>query len=211
MASSPIALRAILVAIALAFLTLSIELFVFLAHVLDVATCSSTLLTLSCEVPKPVDFGLPAHFTVLFLSLAVAALFLTRLRGFSTAVFFLLSAGTLGFCGVFDLVMQLPVKNFSQLFTQSFNLLSFVIFLSFVFGIVIVSPDIRLVRRFAGAMLQSYLTRDLAFLLYLAVQPWYPGMTALYLLFTVYSFGAFTIHIMSLAGIIGASGLRRSQ
>ena len=55
----------------------------------------------------------------------------------------------------------------------------------------------------------SYISRDLAFVLFLAIQPYYPGMTALYLMFTVYSFGAFTIHIMSVAGIIGASGRHR--
>ena len=211
MVSSSIVLRGLLVAISSAVLMLSIELFVLLADVFDVGACSSAVLTLSCEVPRPGDFGWPAHLAVVVLSLGLATLFLTRLRGSSSALFFLLSAGTLGFCGAFDFVAQLPVKNFSKLFTQSFNLLSFVIFLSFLFAIVIVVPDMRLVRRAVAAMLQSYIARDLAFLLYLAVQPWFPGMTALYLMFTVYSFGAFTIHIMSVAGIMAASRLRPEQ
>ena len=208
---SHIVLRGLLVAISLSVLKFSIELFVWLTDVLGLADCLSNLLTLSCELPRPGLFGWPAHLAVFVLSLGIVALFTTRLRRYSSALFFLLSAGTLGFCCVFDFVLQLPVRNFSRLFTQTFNLLSFVIFLSFLFAIVIVTPNMRLVYRTVGAMLQSYIARDLAFVLYLAVQPWYPGMTALYLMFTVYSFGAFTIHIMSVAGIIGASGLRRDR
>jgi len=202
---------AALVLMNLATATASIALFVFLADVLDLAGCASSYLTVACDVPPAQAFQWSSHLALLLVAAAALVVTLTVLYRFSIAPFFLFMIGTLIFCVGFDMVFHLPVKNFPRLFSSTFNLTSFVIFFSFVFIIAITPFDARLYGRFFGAMMQSYVARDIAFLFYVAVQWLYGGMTSLYLMFVAFSFGAFTIHIMSSAGILRRSGELRGD
>jgi hypothetical protein len=138
------------------------------------------------------------------LSLAV-------LYKYSIAPFALFMIAVLIFCVGFDLIFQLPVKNFSRLFSSTFNLTSFIFFFSFIFVIAITPVNARLLGGFFGSMMLSYLAQDVAYLFYVAIQWAYIGMTSLYLMFVAFSFGAFTIHMMSIAGILQRSGKLRAD
>ena len=203
------AARFVFICLNVAFVAFSVWLFAFLTDTTGISDCVSAGFSIHCEILRPDGFGWPAHLVVLLASLAALILIRTVFTSFAAVPFFALAGATLIFCSGFDLLFNLPVKNFSQLFSETFNLLSFVIFLSFSFAIAITPGDLRMFPRFLAAMLQSYVTRDLVFLFYVGIQGHYPGMTGLYLLFVVYSFGAFTIHIMSVAGVVRRSGRLR--
>jgi hypothetical protein len=185
--------------------------FLFLAHGLDLAPCASSYLGVNCDIPRAQGFAWPPHLILLVAAAAAFVVSLTAGYRLPVAPFSLFMFAVLVFCVGFDLIFQLPVRNFSRLFSSTFNLTSFIIFFSFVFVIAITPFNARLYWRFLGAMLQSYIAQDLAFLFYIAVQWVYVGMTSLYLMFVAFSFGAFTIHIMSIAGILRRSGELRSD
>jgi len=205
----PLAVRAGVVALNIAMVALSVWLFSLLANSIGIARCTSSLFLLSCDIPRLQTFDWPANVALLSLCLICVFLFQTVLKPYSTAPFFLLAAALMIFCSVFDMIFQLPVRNFVRLFGETFNLLSLVIFLSFTFVAVIVPADVRLYPHWLWAMLQSYIARDLIFLFYIGAQWRYLGMTALYLLFLAYSFGAFSIHIMSVGRVISQGGRLR--
>jgi hypothetical protein len=190
---------------------LSIALYAIAVETLGLGSCASSYVTLSCDLVREPTFQLSPHVVLLGAALtvlAVTSIFLVRL---SIAPFLFLMIAALLLCLSFDTIFQLHVKNFSRLFSSTFNLTTLVMFFSFLFMMVIMRFEIRLGRRFIGAMLQSYFTRDVAFLFYAAVQGAYIGMTALYLLFIAFAFGAFTIHIMSIAGICRHSARLRNM
>jgi len=168
---------------------------------LRLGNCVSSYATLSCDLVREPVFLWPPYIILLVAALAALAATSILLFRFSTAPFFFFMIATLLFCLVFDMILQLPVRNFSRLFSSTFNLTTVVMFFSFLFMMVITRFEIRLGWRFFAAMMQSYLMRDAAFAFYASVQGLYAGMTALYLLFVAFAFGAFTIHIMSIAGI----------
>jgi hypothetical protein len=185
--------------------TLSIELFVYSAAVLKLGKCVSSYGTLACDIYRTQDIQWLPYLVL--LAVAVIAFIVTWVffSRHSAAPFFLFMIATLVFCAGFDMIFHLPVRNFSRLFSSTYNLTTVVVFFSFFFMMVIVRFDIHLGWRFFGAMMQSYLVRDVAFIFYAAVQGLYAGMTSLYLMFVAFAFGAFTIHIMSIAGILRRS------
>jgi hypothetical protein len=192
-------------------LLLSNALFVFLPDRLGLSSCDPSVLVVKCEVERSQTFEWLPHL-ILFLTAAIAFVAsLTVVRRFPIALFFLFMTAVLVFSAGFDLIFQLPVKNFSRLLSSTFNLTSFVLFCSFAFVIAITPPNPRLKWRFYFAIIQSYAARDLAFVFYLAVQSSYVGMTSMYLLFVIFSFGMFTIHIMSVSGILQRSAELRGQ
>jgi hypothetical protein len=198
---------ATLILMNVAAVTASVAVFVYTADSGVLASCTSRYhLMVDCDVPRAAVFGWLPHVILLLFTVTALVFTLTALYRFSIAPFFLFMIATIIFCVGFDLLFQLPIKNFSRLFSSTFNLTTAVIFLSFVFVIVITPFNVSLYRQFLVAMMQSYLARDAAFLFYLGVQWSYAGMTSLYLMFVTFSFGAFTIHIMSIAGV-----LRRSR
>lgn len=190
-----------LVLVNLAMAVLSIVPFIYMVEVLKLGNCVSSYATLSCDLVREPAFQWPPYIILLIAALAALAITLIFLFRFSTGPFFLFMIVTLLFCLVFDMTFQLPVRNFSRLFSSTFNLTTVVVFFSFLFMMAIMRFEIRLGWRFFGAMMQSYLMRDAAFVFYAAVQGLYAGMTSLYLMFVAFAFGAFTIHIMSIAGI----------
>jgi len=190
-----------LVLVNLVTAVLSIVPFIYMVGVLKLGNCFSSYATLSCDLVREPVFQWTPYIIMLVAALAAVAVTSIFLFRFSTAPFSLFMIGTLLFCLVFDMIFQLPVRNFSRLFSGTFNLTTVVAFFSFLFMMVITRFETRLGWRFFGAMMQSYLMRDVAFLFYAAVQGLYAGMTALYLMFVAFAFGAFTIHIMSIAGI----------
>jgi hypothetical protein len=201
-----------LVLMNIAAVVVSAALFALLADAMDLATCSSSYLTVTCDIPRAGDFQWSAHVILLLIAAASLITTVMALYRFSIAPFFMFMLATLIFCLGFDLIFHLPVKNLSRLFSSTFNLASFIIFFSFIFMIAITPFNVAVYRLFFTAMMQSYLARDLAFLFYVAIQWVYIGMTSLYLMFVAFSFGAFTIHIMSIAVILRRSGeLRRDD
>jgi hypothetical protein len=196
---------AALVLMNLVTVTLSIELFVYSVGLLKLGQCASSYGTLSCDIYRTQDIHWLPYLVL--LTAAVTALIATLMffSRQSAMPFFLFMIVILMFCTCFDLTFQLPVRNFSRLFGSTYNLTTVVVFFSFLFMMVIVRFDTHLGWRFFGAMMQSYLMRDVAFVFYAAVQGLYAGMTSLYLMFVAFAFGAFTIHIMSIAGILRRS------
>jgi hypothetical protein len=198
---------ATLVLMNIAAATASVAVFAYTATTWGLASCTSRYyLIVDCAVPHAAFFSWLSHVILLLSTISALVYTSTALYRFSIAPFFLFMIATMIFCVGFDLVFQLPIKNFARLFGSTFNLSTAVIFLSFVFVILITPLDVRLWRQFLAAMVQSYLARDAAFLFYIGAQWSYAGMTSLYLMFVAFSFGAFTIHIMSIAGV-----LRRSR
>jgi hypothetical protein len=196
---------ATLVLMNLASVTLSIVVFVYIAEAMKLGKCVSSYAAFACDIERAQGFQWMPYLILLAAAVAALVVTLLFLYRLSIAPFFLFMIATLMFCVGFDMIFQLPVRNFSRLFSSTYNLTTVVVFFSFLFMMVIVRFEMRLGWRFFGAMMQSYLMRDLAFLFYAAVQGLYAGMTSLYLMFVAFAFGAFTIHIMSIAGILRRS------
>jgi hypothetical protein len=196
----------VLVLMNLVTVTLSIELFDYATGVLKLGKCVSSYAALACDIERTQDIQWLPYLVLLAAAVAALAVTLMFLYRLSVAPFFLFMIATLVFCVSFDLIFQLPVRNFSRLFSSTYNLTTVVVvFFSFLFVMAIARFEMRLGWRFFGAMMQSYLMRDIAFVFYAAVQGLYAGMTSLYLMFVAFAFGAFTIHIMSIAGVLRRS------
>ena len=179
--------------------------FDYATEALKLGKCVSYYAILACDIYRTQDIQWSPYLVLLAVALAVLVVTSMFFRRLSAAPFFLFMTATLVFCTGFDMIFQLPVRNFSRLFSSTYNLTTVVVFFSFLFIMVIVRFEMRLGWRFFGAMMQSYLVRDIAFIFYAAVQGLYAGMTSLYLMFVAFAFGAFTIHIMSIAGILRRS------
>lgn len=164
--------------------------------------CSHTLVQLYCAYGvnaayNPVTYA--ALATVTAGVMAVAFIFARARSAFPVITLF----GTLMLLAIaYDSLLQLPVINASKLANDTFNTLGFVMLASFWFLFF-------LARGYAFHPLRAVLAIIVSFAMiyfgrvsYVIVSQQTIGATRLYLLFLIYAFGGFSIHLMMLSAML---------
>lgn len=122
---------------------------------------------------------------------------------------FLMLFGCLAIGAVaYDLTMLRPVINGPKITNDTINILGSVIAASFFLLLVILRREQYSILSVARAALGSYTIKVLSVTGFIAVREGVFGATELYLLYVVYAFGAFSLHLMTVCGFIArtASG-----
>lgn len=202
--------RAPLLLVLLAIWALANHSFVLLLEHTGLGRCEwGYALNLTCTFAKPNAWNHMGE--LLIAALAAAAILCIRLfaRSMIAAPFMLLVLYLVLGCALVDAIFERPLLAADQIITDTLNVLSFVVALSLFFVAMVAPYNSALALRYVVACATSFAARDLSFLIFLAIKAAFPGTLALFLLFFLYSFGCFTIHLMSVASAIIAANRKQ--
>jgi hypothetical protein len=164
--------------------------------------CRINFLSLKCDYPpdttyNPVAYGLLAG--VLIAAIATTLIFY---RAHLVTIFVQLM-GWIGLCAIaYDIVLQKPVLTSAKLINDTQNVLSSAIFASFLLLMFILRLGKVSMIRLLMAYLGSYLAKILLMLVFIGVSASVMGATELYLLYIVYAFGTFAVHVMTISALV---------
>lgn len=113
-------------------------------------------------------------------------------------LFGILSLGAIAF----DVAMVRPVINGPKITNDTINILGSVIAASFFLLLVILRHQRYPLLSVARAAAGSYFIKVLSVTFFIAVREGVHGATELFLLYIVYAFGAFSLHLMTVCGFI---------
>jgi hypothetical protein len=163
--------------------------------------CETRFLTTVCAYPA--DSAASTRgllWTAAFLCLAgLASPFMRR----SSAYPFL--ALTIILCSsavLWDCIFLRPIIHGPKIINDTLNILGAVIAASFVLVLALVRDRLYSLRRLAIAVAASFGVKTLSSLAYVALSSTLFGVTELFLLYVIYSFGSFTVHLMTLCGFV---------
>ena len=165
--------------------------------------CETSFLTTLCAYPADLPVLGRAHvWLAAFLCLAgVASHFIRR----SAAYPFL--ALTIILCSsavLWDCVFQRAVLHGPKIVNDSLNILGAVIAASFVLIVVLIRDRPFSLRKLAVAVALSFGVKALSSVAYVSLSSTLFGATELFLLYVIYSFGSFTVHLMTVCGFISS-------
>jgi peptidoglycan/LPS O-acetylase OafA/YrhL len=103
----------------------------------------------------------------------------------------------------YDLILVHPVLQESRIVSDTMNVLGFVMLASFALTLSILRRFHLSLRHAALAVLISFGTKTAAMLTFIAIRGAVGGATEMLVLFVVYAFGAFGIHLMAITSLIG--------
>ncbi|HEX2560227.1 hypothetical protein [Phenylobacterium sp.] len=168
--------------------------------------CEPTLFTLSCDYAPDGGFE-HRTFAVLWasfgLALAATQIFTRRTVAYPFLITLcLLAMFALGF----DTLLGRPVIHGAKIINDTMNVLSFVILASFLLTFLMARNEGLSLVRVIAAVASSYSVKVLAVVAFAALHPQLMGATELYFLYVIYAFGVFTIHIMTVSGLLMSLG-----
>lgn len=173
--------------------------------------CGISFLSLSCGYPA--DSGYSDLAYALLGGMLVASVVAARLLWREHVVGpFIQLMGLIGLAAIgWDVLLQRPVLNSAKIINDTENILSFVIFASFVLLLAILRK-----RRFGlgtivVAFLVSFTVKIVMMMVFLDISGNVMGATELYLLYVAYAFGTFTVHIMTVSGVVMGIAMPRLQ
>ena len=163
---------------------------------LSPAQCEARGMFTHCVLPAAEGIDIPTHLAMLAVTVVAAAFVVMFMWERVAAPFLLFQLVLFGFCLVFDVLVGKPISNASLIFSDTLNILGVVILLSFFFAIAIgIGTPLSL----TVAAIASHTARLLSFAAFAWLQPHFPGASGMFLLFTMYAFGTFTLHVMSIS------------
>ena len=114
-------------------------------------------------------------------------------------------------CGLailFDLGAARPIINAPKIINDTINILGAVIAASFALILIIVRREPFSLSRLAWAIVISFSIKTLSATAFLELRIGVYGATELFLLYLVYAFGAFTLHLMTVSGFVSTISMR---
>ncbi len=174
-------------------------------------SCTSDLLALTCDYPRqPTGFG--PSYGVLAI---VAALFLIAGRAwFRSALAYpfvvtmaTLTVGTL----LYDVAAARPILEEARIINDTMNVLGAAMLASFMLTFAIISRGRLALGHAAFAMMLSFGAKIGALVGFGLFRETIMGATELLMLFVIYTFGAFTVHLMALCGMLRHLNLSAAQ
>jgi hypothetical protein len=170
--------------------------------------CGQEFLSSHCDFANDGLVALPSY-------MALAA-FLATVLGFT----WLFARHTVAFpfialiallCGsaiLFDLAVARPVIHAPKIINDTVNILGAVIAASFALILIIVRKEPFSLQRLAWAVVVSFTIKTLSATAFLELRIGVYGATELFLLYLVYAFGAFTLHLMTVSAFVSTLTLR---
>ena len=114
-------------------------------------------------------------------------------------------------CGsaiLFDVLVARPIIHAPKIINDTINILGAVIAASFALVLIIVRKEPFSLYRLAWAVVVSFTIKTLSATAFLELRIGVYGATELFLLYLVYAFGAFTLHLMTVSTFVSTLALR---
>lgn len=164
--------------------------------------CEVTFLATQCDFGSDVVEPLDGY--IILGSLIVTSLVAIHLFWRETIFYpFVFLFGLLGLGTIaIDVTWQNPVINSAKIVNDTINILGSVIAVSFLLLILILRHQRYSMIGLAKSALISYLVKVTSVTGFIAVRAGVHGSTELYLLYVVYAFGAFSLHLMTVCGFL---------
>ena len=166
--------------------------------------CVQTFLFSHCDFANDRLVATPAYLVLgAFLCTILAAVWAfgrhTVAFPFVTLIIVLCGAAIL-----FDLVGGRPIIHAPKIINDTLNVLGVVISASFVLLLVIIRKQPYSLWHLMAAVLLSLIIKTVAAGAFLELRIGFYGATELFLLYIVYAFGAFTLHLMTVSGFVAS-------
>jgi hypothetical protein len=172
--------------------------------------CTTSFLTTVCDYPADAAVvGSAQSWLALFLCAAGAACWFIRKT--SAYPFLALAVLLCGSALAWDFLFQNPIIHGPKIVNDTLNILGAVIAASFVMIALLVRDQPYSLARFTVAVALSFGVKTLSSVAYVSLSQTLFGVTELFLLYVVYSFGSFTIHLMTICGFVGSLGQRQAE
>ena len=163
--------------------------------------CTVWFALIDCVLPQQRQFVGGAYFSFLFVCILMLVVNELRLRQHPVYLFFNVIFYGAAACAVFDIVLKMPIQNFSPLYSGMFNTLNIVIGLSFLFFVTAVRLTLSTFPRFVTTALLSYGQSVIGFAFFYWLQGGFLGATTSYVGFLIYAFGVFSVHLMCVVSL----------
>lgn len=171
--------------------------------------CEPALFTLSCDYAPDGGFS-HRTYAALWASVGLVLAATQILCRKTVAYPFLVTLCVLALFALgFDTLLARPVIHGAKIINDTMNVLSFVILASFMLTFLMARNEGLSPLRVLVAVASSYSVKVVGLSAFAAVQGQLMGATELFFLYVIYAFGVFTIHIMTVSGLL--MSLRPSQ
>lgn len=164
--------------------------------------CTADTFTMTCNYSADLQFNwiiYPVALACLFAVMGASYWFAHK----SILHPFVMSVGALGgFTIWFDCFFQAPVIHEAQIINDTMNVLSFVMMASFTLTFAILRHSHVPLLTIFKAVFTSYAAKTLFLVVFAGMQPNLMGAFELYILYIVYAFGAFSIHLMTISSLL---------
>lgn len=165
-------------------------------------SCSRQFFTISCAFPQDsVEAGSAYPALIAFLVVAVIAMRLFW-RSAAAYPFMILSAALCAGAIIWDWIAVRPVLLSPRIISDTVNILGAVIAASFTLIIVLCRREQFSLARLGVAAAASYGLTILSVTAFIELSRGLFGVTELFLLYVIYAFGSFTVHLMTVCGFV---------
>lgn len=173
--------------------------------------CSVHFLSTQCAFEA--DSVRPFWSYAILGALIVSAMIGLRIFGRDAVTYpFLMLFGGLALGAIaFDLALGKPVINGPKITNDTINILGSVIAASFLLLLVILRRETYSLASVARAATASYAIKVASVSFFIAVCEGVFGATELFLLYIVYAFGAFSLHLMTVCGFVARTASAKPE
>ncbi len=164
--------------------------------------CTSDLISLRCDYPRqPTSFG-AAYGTLAILAATLLLVGRARFRDALAYPFVMTMAGLTVSTLLYDVVFANPIVEEARIINDTMNVLGAAMLASFILTFAIIQKGRLDLRHAAVAIGVSFGAKIAAVVGFGFFRETILGATELLMLFFIYTFGAFTVHLMALCGML---------
>lgn len=164
--------------------------------------CQQRFFVVACDFANDTTAASASYPAMLALLVAAAALIRWRWRNASAYPFLMLSAALCGGALAWDMAASQPVLLAPKIINDTINILGTVIAASFALLVILCRRIHFPLGGFAVAVAASYALTLISVLAFVELSSSIFGVTELFLLYVLYAFGSFTIHLMTVCGFV---------
>jgi peptidoglycan/LPS O-acetylase OafA/YrhL len=165
-------------------------------------SCSANLLAAQCDFPRqPTGFGM-FYGVLAIVAAAVLIIGRARLRAMLAYPFIMTMATLTVGALLYDVVVARPIIEEGRIINDTMNVLGAAELASFILTFAIIARGRLALRHAAIAILISFAAKIVAMVGFAYFREAIMGATEMLMLFIVYTFGAFTVHLMALCSML---------
>lgn len=166
--------------------------------------CVQSFLSVRCALPQDVAAITPAYALLGLFLLGFALLLRGPWKHSAPYPFLMLSLVLCALALLWDLVSVRPILSGAKIVNDTINVLGAVIAASFTLLIIICRRQAFSLGRLALATVTSYGLTIVSIAAFIALSSSIFGVTELFLLYVIYAFGSFTLHLMTVCRFVAA-------
>ncbi len=164
--------------------------------------CRQQYFRIACDFSNDAVAASASYPAMLALLLAAVAAVHWRWRSASAYPFLMLSAALCGGALAWDMAASQPVLLAPKIINDTINILGTVIAASFTLLVILCRRTDFPLGSFALAVLASYTLTLVSVIAFVELSSSVFGVTELFLLYVIYAFGSFTVHLMTVCGFV---------